>query len=241
MSSVMLVAGIAIACGDEGTGGSPQASGTAKDATVSCKVDKSYHPTIDSASFVEAVDNPYFPLKPGTKLSYDTGTEATEITVLPDKKEILGVSCTVVHDEVRIGGKVAEDTYDWFAQDSDGAVWYFGEDTKEYSGTKVSTEGSWTGGVDGAKPGYIIPPAPSVGMKFRQEYLACEAEDMAEVVDMDASADVPAGSYTGCMKMKETTALEPTALEEKYYCKGVGVVLSVDLRTKDRDELTAMQ
>ena len=158
--------------------------------------------------------------------------------MLADRKVILGVSCTTVHDVARVGHEVIEDTYDWFAQDSTGAVWYFGEDTKEMSGgAVVSTEGSWEAGVDGAKPGIIIPTDPVVGQTYRQEYYACEAEDMGEIVSLDASAAVPFGSYTGCLKTRDFTPLEPDANENKYYKPGVGLVLSVDVATGDREEL----
>jgi hypothetical protein len=144
-----------------------------------------------------------------------------------------------VHDTASIAGEVIEDTFDWFAQDKDGAVWYMGEDTKEYSqGMVVSTEGSWEAGQDGAQPGIIIPAMPMVGDKYRQEYYACEAEDMGEILELDATATTPAGSFTGCLKTRDTTPLEPNVNEEKYYCPGTGLVLSVDIATDEREELT---
>ncbi|MEJ7732790.1 MAG: hypothetical protein WKG00_26755 [Polyangiaceae bacterium] len=205
-------------------------------------MDTTYDPTIDPASFVETVDNPLYPLVPGTELTYTAPDgETVVVTVTSDTKLILGVTCTVVHDQATIAGEVIEDTFDWFAQDQDGAVWYMGEDTKEYSGGRVvSTAGSWEAGVDGAKPGLVIPATPTVGMKYRQEYYACEAEDYGEIVELAASATVPAGMYNGCLKTQDTTPLEPDVLEEKYYCPGVGLVLSVDVASGDREELSTI-
>jgi len=215
--------------GEGGDGGEPE-----------CEVDTRYDPEIAPLDFQNVVDNDLFPLVPGTVFVYEADEETIEITVTPDTKVILGVTCTVVHDQARIGAEVIEDTFDWYAQDNDGNVWYMGEDTKEYSnGQVVSTEGSWEAGVDGAKPGIVIPGMPVVGMKYRQEYYACHAEDMGEVLELDASVEVPFGSFTGCLKTKDTTPLEPDVLEEKYYCPGVGNVLSVDVESGDREELTS--
>ncbi len=203
-----------------------------------CIVDSSYNPAIHPGAFVAAVDNPLYPLTPGARFTYAAGMETVEVVVLADRRTILGVSCTIVHDVARVGHEVIEDTYDWFAQDSSGTVWYFGEDTKEMSGgVVVSTEGSWEAGVDGAKAGVIIPGDPAVGQTYRQEYYACEAEDMGEIVDLDATADVPFGSFTGCMKTRDFTPLDLEVNENKYYKPGVGLVLSVDVTTGDREEL----
>jgi hypothetical protein len=208
----------------------------------SCTVDTSYDPVIDPASFVSGVDNPLYPLVVGTVFTYQAGDEHVEITVMPDTKDILGVTCVVVHDQATVNGSVIEDTYDWFAQDSAGAVWYMGEDTKEFntSGVVVSTEGSWEAGADDAKPGVIVPASPAVGDKYRQEYRACHAEDMGEILALDATADVAAGSYSGCLQTRDTTPLEPDVNEEKYYCPDVGIVLSVDVASGEREELLSV-
>ena len=123
---------------------------------------------------------------------------------------------------------MAEDTFDWFAQDKDGNVWYFGEDSKEYEdGKVVSTEGSWESGVDGAKPGIVMKANPQVGDAYRQEYYEDEAEDMAEVVSLNEAVSVPQGSFENCLKTKEWTPLEPDIVENKYYAPGVGLVMEV--------------
>ena len=121
------------------------------------------------------------------------------------------------------------------------AVWYFGEDTKEYENGKVSsTEGSWVAGEHGAQPGIIMPAHPRIGDRYRQEYYRGHAEDQAEVVSITERADVPAGSYDGMVMTKETTPLEPAVLERKYYARGIGMVLAVDVSAGGtRDELIA--
>ena len=219
-------------------------------STVGCGSDdtasggeKPYNPKIDPQAFNSTVDNPLFPLVPGTVQTYVagvTGTEVITIEVKQETKNILGITCTVVQDTARVAGEIREDTTDWYAQDKDGGVWYMGEATAEYSGGQItSTEGSWEAGKDGAKPGYIIPPASmlKVGTKYRQEYYPGHAEDFGEVLSLDAKADVAAGSYTGCVQTHDYTPLEPAVNEQKFYCKGVGVVLSVDVVTGEREEL----
>ncbi len=203
-----------------------------------CKVDETYNPEINPANFVAAVDNPLYPLVPGTKLVYREGSETIEVSVTRDTKQILGVTCVVVRDTVSVDGEVSEDTFDWFAQDKDGNVWYFGEDTKEYEdGKVVSTEGSWEAGVGGAKPGYVMLAAPKVGDTYRQEYFPCHAEDMAEVLSLDESVSVPYGNLENCLKTRDYSPLEPAANENKYYCPGLGVALEVNVNTGGRGEL----
>jgi hypothetical protein len=191
---------------------------------------QTYRPRIDPADFVESVDNPYFPLTPGTTLVYrgvsDGEREVVRVTVTDDTKEILGITATVVRDRVFVGGKLAEDTFDWYAQDRHGNVWYLGEETKEYEdGRVVTTAGSWEAGVDGAQPGVIMSAQPQVGLTYRQEFYKGEAEDMAKAVALGETVEVPAGSFQGVLATEDWTPLEPNLLERKYYARGVGPVL----------------
>src|SRR5215217_1970345 len=118
-------------------------------------------------------------MKPGTTFLYEGGTEHDEMRVTHQTRKVMGVECMVVDDRAWEDGKLIEKTYDWFAQDKEGSVWYFGENTKEYEeGKVVSTKGSWEAGVDGAKPGIIMQADPKVGQAYRQEYYKGEAEDM---------------------------------------------------------------
>ena len=203
----------------------------------------SYAPTIDPAAFSATVDNPFFPLRPGMRWNYRSntpdGVETTLVTATNKTRTIMGVPCVEVRDTVKLDGKLTEDTLDWYAQDRDGTVWYFGEDTKEYENGKVtSTEGSWLAGTRGAQPGILMPARPHVGDRYRQEYYKGHAEDQAEVLSLTERAQVPTGSYNGVVMTKETTPLEPDVLERKYYARGVGTVLTVDVSAGGtRDEL----
>lgn len=178
------------------------------------------------------IDNKYFPLEPGTTFVYrgktEDATEGDTVAVTSDTKNIMGVKCVVVNDKVTEDGKLTEQTYDWYAQDNKGNVWYFGEDSREIKNGKVkSTGGSWEAGKDGAKPGIIMPANPKVGETYRQEYYKGEAEDMAKALELDGSATVPQGSFENVLVTDEWTPLEPNIAEHKYYAAGVGNVLEV--------------
>ncbi len=149
-----------------------------------------YQPTIDAANFVDVVDNPFFPLVPGTVYTFEGSGEHVVVTVTHDTKEILGITTTVVHDQVTVDGAVTEDTTDWYAQDAAGNVWYMGEQTAEYeNGVVTSTEGTWEAGVDGAQPGIVMLADPQVGDTYRQEWYEGQAEDLAKVFALDGSAE----------------------------------------------------
>jgi hypothetical protein len=186
-----------------------------------------YHPTIDPSNFSVVVNNPYFPLVPGTTRIFaekdGEDTMQSTVTVTHDTKMIMGVKCVVVHDVITEEGEVQEDTYDWYAQDKKGAVWYFGEATREFKGRgRVSTEGSWEAGLNG-QPGVIMPAHPVPGAPYRQEYSPDNAEDMGQVVALNESVTVPFGSFAGCVRTKEWSLLE-SGTEKKWYAKGVGVI-----------------
>jgi len=184
---------------------------------------KAYAPRIDPNDFTTTIDNEYFPMEPGTTFVYRGGTQRDRMSVTHSTKKVMGVECVVVDDRAWEDGKLIEKTYDWFAQDNEGNVWYFGEDTKEYkNGKVVSTKGSWEGGVDGAKPGIMMQANPKVGESYRQEYYPGEAMDMARVLGLNASVKVPYGSFDHVLVTKEWTPLEPVLFEKKYYVRGVG-------------------
>lgn len=191
-----------------------------------------YNPVINPDDFVAQINNAYFPLVPGTTFVYEgvseDGFERDEMMVTNQSKDIIGASCTVVWDRVWLDGSLVEETYDWYAQDRNGSVWYFGEDSKEIeNGVVVSTEGSWEAGVHGARPGIVMMGYPAVGEVYRQEYYKGEAEDMAEILALNATVSIPLMTYTDCLQIKEWTPLEPGIVEAKYYVLGVGLVKEV--------------
>jgi hypothetical protein len=185
-------------------------------------------PLFNAHDFVVGVDNPLFPLEPGTVLTYSDGTEIDRVEVTHDTKNILGVTATVVHDRVTVNDTLTEDTFDWYAQDRAGNVWYLGEASKQFeNGQQVGTEGSWEAGVNGAKAGVIMLAHPEVGDAYAQEDAPGVAQDQARVVAEGKSVRVPFDTFDNCLKTLETTPLEPGAREYKYYARGVGVVLEV--------------
>ena len=192
-------------------------------------------PKFDPDRFVRGVTNPLFPLPLGTRLVY-SGTEdglpervVTEVT--REHKTILGVPVVVVLDRVFLDGVLTEKTFDWYAQDKHGNVWYFGEDTKEFEdGKVVSTAGSFEAGKDGARAGIIMLAHPKLGRTTPQEFAPGVAEDKGKVLDLDATVTVPYGTLHHCLKQAEFTPLEPAALEHKFYCPGIGVVRERDVK-----------
>lgn len=204
-------------------------------ALVSCTGEAGPEPTlpdVTQAKFVVGVDHPYFPLKVGAKWTYEAmgedGTEHIEVEVLAETREIQGVTAVVVKDTATVNGAIIEDTRDWYAQDDQGNVWYLGEDTCEYTnGMCTNRHGAWEWGQGGALPGIIMPATPTVdGQPYRQEYDPGNAEDIGEVVELGVKASVPTGDYTDCIKTRDTSTLETDVEEYKYYCRGVGLVLT---------------
>ncbi len=202
-----------------------------------------YDPVIDPANFVAIIDNPFFPLIPGTTFTYLTPDQVNKdvFAVTHNTRVIDGVTCVEVHDSVYRNDVLTEDTLDWFAQDKEGSVWYFGENTAEFEdGLLATLEGSFLAGVNNDKPGIIMKAHPEVGDFYRQEFSLNNAEDFAETINLHASVKVPYGTFDDCLKSLETTPLEPDAREEKFYARGIGNVLAVDLETGERDELVSI-
>ena len=188
----------------------------------------SYSPKIDAANFVPTIDNRWFPLEPGTAFHYkgyaDKTPQIDDMVVTHKTKKILGVTCTVVRDTVSEHGKPVERTFDWYAQDKQGNVWYMGENALELkNGRLVRASDSWQAGVSGAKPGIIMEGRPKAGDVYRQEYYAPDALDQARVLRSRATEKVPAGTYTRALHTIEWSPVEPQ-LEAKIYASGVGEI-----------------
>jgi hypothetical protein len=218
--SVMLMVGCmaataVAACGDEDDGDAASIPAT---------------PPGEPGQFTTVITNEYLPLTPGTRWVYnvddeDEGRGQVVVEVTRDTRQVMGVNTVVVRDTFFLDGKIFEDTLDWFAQDREGNVWYFGEDTKEYKNGTPSPEGSWQAGVDGAQPGIIMKARPQVGERYRQEYYPGEAEDHAEVLSVSERVTVPFGTYERVLKTKDTNPLDtPDEVEHKYYAPGVGLI-----------------
>src|SRR5262245_54465658 len=188
-----------------------------------------------SSNFVATVDNPLYPLPLGRKWTYrtatDAGVEINTVEVTNDKKEILGVKVVVVLDQVFLNGQLTESTFDWFAQDKSGNVWYLGEDTKTLSGgVVVSTQGSWEAGKGGAKAGIIMLANPKIGDQYYQEFAPGIVADQGKVMSLDENVVVPYGSFEHCVETAEWTPIEPGDRAHKFYVRGIGPVLELSHR-----------
>jgi len=188
---------------------------------------------LDPADFTVKITNPYWPMKEGDRWVYDERDETgahtrDEVTVLDRTEKINGIEAVAVSDVATQDGVVVEDTTDWYAQDSDGNLWYLGEKTTAYeNGQPSSTEGSWQYGVDGAQAGIALPADPEPGLRYRQEYLKDEAEDRAVVLSTHEQAETPIDIYADALLTRDTTPLEPDLVELKWYAPGVGPVLTL--------------
>jgi hypothetical protein len=155
-----------------------------------------------------------------------TTPQTDDEVVLQRQKRILGIAATVVRDTVSERGRPIERTLDYYAQDKQGNVWYLGEDSFELSrGRFVKASDSWLSGVNGAKPGIIMPAHPKPGDRYRQEYYPPgEALDEAHVLGQRGPVIVPYGTFNQALVTSEFSPLEPQT-EEKYYVAGVGEIL----------------
>jgi NAD(P)-dependent dehydrogenase (short-subunit alcohol dehydrogenase family) len=249
-SLTLLAAGAAATavagCGSSGKAHTTAAQQPAAATTTTAKSTPPYHPKIVPADFSSHVTNPYFSLKPGMRRVYD-GTkdgvpEHVVVTVSRATRKITGVDCVIVNDVVTVNNALEENTTDWYAQDKQGNVWYFGEDSKDYkNGVVVSTQGTWEAGVDGALPGVVIHAKPAVGPTYRQEYRPGVAEDMAKVLTVTATQKVKAGTFHNTVLTLDTDPLNPDKVEHKWYARGVGMIHAIRIGGQHREEIKLVQ
>jgi len=202
---------------------------------------------VDPARFSSRIDNQWFPLKPGSRYVYtgikDGKPSRDVVTVTHQRKTIEGIACVVVQDRLYLRGRLEERTTDWYSQDSRGNVWYFGENTAELDahGHVTSTEGTWTAGVHGAKPGIYMPAHPRIGQAAEQEYYKGHAEDHFKVIGLFNTVVRPAGDRTAALLTQETTPLEPGTVDHKMYVRGIGTVLEqTEKGPNERNELISV-
>src|SRR5262245_496416 len=228
LGAVALIAALAAGCSSSHAS-SPPAGEEAAIQPPSWELKGSYKPSIDPADFVATIDNRYFPLEPGTAFHYkgvEDGKPRTDDMVVTDQtKQILGIKATVVEDTVSENGKPVERTFDWYAQDKDGNVWYLGENSLEMrNGHLQRASDSWEAGVDGAQPGIIMEGDPQRGDVYRQEYYPPgDALDQAHVVRLDGKMKVARGSFDRVRVTDEWSPVEPQ-MERKSYVAGLGEI-----------------
>jgi hypothetical protein len=213
------------------------------------KMDTSYNPEILPQNFTNSTNltNPFFTFETGKTYIYEgqteDGLEHTEVRRLEDTRVVMGITCVVVNDKVWLDGTLIEDTDDWYAQDNDGNVWYMGEDVDNFNndGTFKDHGGAWEAGVDGARPGIVMPANPQAGMAYRQEYYFNEAEDEAEIIELGVTVTTPYGTFENCIKTREWTELEPDVNENKIYAPGTGVVKAINVTDGEEEVLIDIQ
>ena len=216
---------------------------------TSRQIDSGYKPDIRPANFASSthITNIYFPAPSGKKYTYegqtDEGLNRVEEQRIADTRIIMGIECIIVNVKEYLNGELMEETLDWYAQDNDGNLWYFGESVDNYdaNGRLTDHAGSWEAGVDGAQPGMIMPANPHTGMSYREEYYFNHAEDEAKVIGTGLSEAGPLGTYINCIKTKNWTALEPDALENKVYAPGIGLIKEIDIQDNFEIVLVAIQ
>ena len=232
-----------VACGGDGGGAVSSPSGS----SASTLPRGGEQVALDPAGFTTAIDNPYLPMTPGDRRVYrvtdpEGARERTVATVTDGTKRIAnGITARVVHTVVSEGGEPIEDNHAWYAQDEAGNVWYLGERGRELANGRVkSTKGSWEAGVDGAQPGVIMPARPEVGLSYREEHYAGVAEDRAEVFSLGERAEVRFGKFRDVLLIKETEGIERALLDYKFYARGVGLVLGIEVSAgSGREELVS--
>jgi hypothetical protein len=252
LASVALFAVAAlVGCGSghsstDGSGGSKaNADATIAPPRSSRPASSSYTPKIVPSEFSATIDNPYFTLRPGQVAiakGFKDGVPETHTTVVTGRtKMIAGVRTRVVHDDVTTtGGQLVEKVSDWYAQDREGNVWYFGEATADYeNGAVVSTQGSWEAGVDGAKPGIVMPAHPRPGPAFYSEFRPGVAEDRAQVLRTDAALRIPKyGRFTHVVEIRDTNPLDPGMVSHKWYAHGVGQLRTIRVGSSHKESST---
>jgi hypothetical protein len=225
-------AALAVAACGSGSSAAPPTGGTLPQGSEPVE--------LDPADFTTSIDNRYWPMQPGNRWVYEetdtTGTRERVVVEVTDETKMIanGIEARVVRDTVTENGVPVEVTDDWYAQDSDGNIWYLGEDTTEYeNGKPVSKTGSFEAGVDGAQAGIAVPANPEPGMSYRQEYYAGEAEDEGAVITVgEEQVQVPFGEFDRDVLMtRDLVPTEPKVQELKFYAPGVGPVLSVHTDT----------
>jgi hypothetical protein len=243
LATLLVAIALLSACGSDNGSGETTASASGDLPQGSEPVE------LDPADFTADISNRYWPMEPGTRWTYrEIDEEGKElevvVTATSETKEIAnGVTARIVRDTVTEDGQLIEDTFDWYAQDAAGNIWYLGEDTAEFKSGKITTRaGSFEAGVDGAQPGIIMPADPADGMRYRQEYYEGEAEDNGEVLSLDEQAETPYGHFPEALLTKDSITIEPKVLEYKLYAPDVGPVLTLGVSGgAGREELVDLE
>ncbi|MFW9917192.1 MAG: hypothetical protein ACFFGZ_16430 [Candidatus Thorarchaeota archaeon] len=185
---------------------------------------------IENLHFSSIGRNDYFILEPGYQLTF-TGEEDGEsaelvITVLNETVQVGNVEARVVVENESVNGELVEISRNFFVICNEtNSIFYFGEDVDIYEDDViVGHEGVWRADAAGNQAGIAMPGTVLLGSKYYQEIAPGLAMDRAEIIEMGFTYDTPAGTFQNCVKMKETTPVEPDALEYKIYALGIGLI-----------------
>jgi hypothetical protein len=202
-------------------------------STKSVKSAKKWQDTfnVDKKNLGPVGENTYFILQPGYKQIFIEGNITDTLTVLKETKIIDGVEVGIIEDREEKNGQPIEVTKDYFAFDSvTKNVYYFGEDVDYYKDGKVTGHGgTWISGVNGARFGLFVPGKIKVGDKFYQEKAPEVTMDRVEIKQIGLKIQTPAGTFENCIKVEETTPLEPEVKDYKWYAPGVGMIKDGDM------------
>ena len=212
------------------------ASATSKAVAADDRLPRGSEPSnLDPKDFTLDIDNPYWPMRPGSRWVYEEsdreGTRQKVVVTVTAKTKLIanGIRARVIRDVVTEHGVPVEITDDWYAQDDDGNIWYLGEAVRNYeNGKLVDRAGSFEAGVDGAQPGIAMAAHPVPGLAYRQEYYTGVAEDKAAVITLgEEQVEVPFGHFTSVLMTRDLVPTEPKVQELKFYARGVGPLLSI--------------
>jgi hypothetical protein len=200
--------------------------------------------TLDPADFTTRIDNPWWPMRPGSRWVYrGTDEEGTvsrsTVTATGQTKTIAnGILATALRDRVTEDGELVEDALEWYAQDAAGNVWYLGEDVKDYEDGRLAGTESWEAGAGGAQPGVVMPGRPRVGTRFRENHIPGDPGDRFEILSRREQAETRLRHFDDVVLIKQTTPERRRSLEYSFHARGVGLVLSLEIAGgSDRLEL----
>ncbi len=191
--------------------------------------------TLDPADFGTRIDNPWWPMRTGSRWVYrSTDAEGTVsrsvVTATGRTKQVAnGITATALRDVVREDGELVEVAVEWYAQDRAGNVWYVGEDVEDYEDGRLAGTDSWEAGAEGAQPGVVMPGRPWDGLRFRENHIPGDPGDRFEILSRDELAETPLRSFDDVVLIKQTTPERRTSLEYTFHARGVGLVMALEI------------
>ena len=188
-------------------------------------------PDVTDVVFTDTVDHPFFPLPPGATWTYTAekpgGVESSYVQVDSEVSELAGGQALMLHTIDGLDGQPVGETWDWVAQDTEGNLWNVGSSSCVYDDDDDCIDSTaWAWGEAGALPGWLLPADPTVDEQpYFEEYAAGVAQGVAEVIGTEETVTVPSGTFDDCVRTQNTSRVTPTLMEERAYCRDIGLVL----------------